>query len=359
MTRTHYESTNVKEQRVKKRLNRTRIFVLGLLVLAFFTVSSQFNMGSNAAPLFNATSGSTNLLLSDGVVTAAADSLEIVKNQAPLKSSKQQEKYLHLMQMISPLEASATQKTWLRSLASAVSLPGASGVTLVSGDPSGPIPVSAADQTTANESRFDITLAGAEAVGKVIFRRSDNSIGWCTGSIFKEKNVVLTAGHCLLGRDGSWNEKVVFVADYGAASQKVISASCLVVPAALGKPGKNRYVSDIGLIRLAAPAGVTPIKLTSLRDHATAIKIGYSDSIDDGQSKVLLESSVNLSGSDEYRSFGDSLGEGSSGSPWFSRDGGLFSLSSRFYNDKPSEMIGPNLNETLYAAADELQKCSS
>ncbi|NUS03558.1 MAG: trypsin-like serine protease, partial [Nonomuraea sp.] len=212
---------------------------------------------------------------------------------------------------------------------------------------------------TKTTGRVFLTLAGADFV--------------CSASTVKSANrdLVVTAGHCVKDGPGEWAENWTFVPGYatgGAQPYGQYAARRMFVAEPWSRGGQDDY--DIGMVALATSGGRHAADVVGAQDIAfnarrggQAFGFGYpADPPYDGDHLVYCAGRLR---DDPYKQtrdqgLGCDMTAGSSGGPWMTvfdpatGRGTITSLSSFKYSDDQRTMYGPYFGDAarnLYTAA--------
>ncbi len=194
----------------------------------------------------------------------------------------------------------------------------------------------------------------------------------CTASVINAQNrdTVLTAGHCLKNKTGSWAENWIFVPGYadGRAPYGRYTARDMLVSPKWSRQGDDSY--DFGFVVLN-----TDLRGRHVADRTGAQKVSFSGRIAPYVHAFGYPSSPPYSGRHLYYCAGathadrqGTLGsgmdcamtQGSSGGPWFADfdtttgTGTITSLTSFKYTDNAAVQYGPRLGDEarrVYEAA--------
>ena len=202
------------------------------------------------------------------------------------------------------------------------------------------------------------------ALGKLFYTHGEEPgrIGSCTASLLGERDTLLTAAHCVMSEEGVWNTDFFFVSPYGAEGSQVYSINCIVVPRKWGALlGAKTLEYDYAVLQLNRAAPHRPLELQSSMPRQIQV-IGFSDLSYSGKHLVEIKARDYdvIDAGLFLRMKNNSMGEGSSGSPWLDTESGkVVSLSSHYHEGRKLRMEGPKLGPRLMRLVDYAhQGCS-
>jgi len=210
-------------------------------------------------------------------------------------------------------------------------------------------------------------------VGKLFFSNDAGQNMVCSGTaiISSNSSTVDTAGHCLYW-SGAWVKNVIFCPRYnsGAGPYGCWAARDLEVPSDWVRPSPNDYHHDMGMAIVSAnDQGL-------LTDLVGGAGWGYNQAVNqpfsaygypagapfDGQTMKSCESTSGTSwkhGGGTVVSIPCNMTGGSSGGPWFIKDGSNWYLDG--HNDftssiQPGHMFSPYYDDTWFALYNKAQQ---
>jgi V8-like Glu-specific endopeptidase len=222
---------------------------------------------------------------------------------------------------------------------------------------------SARPLATTSGSRWAIGGAVAKATGRVFLTM--NGVDFvCSASTVRSRNrdLVITAGHCVKDGAGAWAKNWTFVPGYGTAGTKPYgrwTARRMFVAAPWSRSSDDSH--DVGMVALAPLRGKHVADVVGVQDIAfnsprggRAVTFGYpADPPYDGKHLVYCAGKLRDDpyGDTHDQGLGCDMTAGSSGGPWLSRfdaatgRGTITSVSSFKYSDDRATMYGPILGE--------------
>ncbi|NRQ37969.1 trypsin-like serine protease [Nonomuraea sp. NN258] len=227
-------------------------------------------------------------------------------------------------------------------------------------------------QATTLGSRWMTGGAVARTTGRVFLTLAGTDFV-CSASTIKSANrdVVVTAGHCVKDGTGEWAANWTFVPGYGLGNAQPhgqYAARRMFVAGPWSREGDDDY--DIAMVALAPWRGKHVADVVGTQDIAfnaprggQAFGFGYpADPPYDGEHLVYCAGRLrdDPHGQTRDQGLGCDMTAGSSGGPWMSTfdpvtgRGTITSLSSFKYSDDQRTMYGPYLGDaakTLYATA--------
>lgn len=212
-------------------------------------------------------------------------------------------------------------------------------------------------------SRWAVGGAVARTTGRVFLTM--NGVDFvCSASTVRSRNrdVVVTAGHCVKDGSGAWAKNWTFVPGYGTKGAKPYgqwTARRMFVAGPWSRSSDDSY--DVGMVALAPSRGRHVADVVGVQDIAFnaprgghAIGFGYpADPPYDGRRLVYCAGRLRDDpyGDTHDQGLGCDMTAGSSGGPWLTRfdtstgRGTITSVSSFKYSDDRRTMYGPILGE--------------
>ncbi|MEQ4718081.1 hypothetical protein [Nonomuraea sp. B19D2] len=241
--------------------------------------------------------------------------------------------------------------------------------------PSGPRRHQAAarPQTNTAGSRWMTGGAVARTTGRVFLTVSGADFV-CSASTVRSANrdVVITAGHCVKDGAGEWAANWTFVPGYGTGGLRPYgqyAARRMFVAGPWSRSGDDNY--DVGMVALATSGGRHVADVVGTQEIAfntarggQAFGFGYpADPPYDGSHLVYCAGRMKADPYGESRDQGLAcdMTAGSSGGPWMttfdpaSGRGTITSLSSFKYSDDHRTMYGPYFGDTVKTLFDTVE----
>ncbi len=186
------------------------------------------------------------------------------------------------------------------------------------------------------------------AMGKLFFKRPDGSPATCSAGFAGADDVIITAAHCLMQRDGSWNSDVMFYRLYGAGPPEVFAISCMATTRGWEQlDGAKQLYHDVAFLKTARPNEAGSLGVSKGLPAEYLLVSGYANKYFNGQRMITLTAPSFYSRSGFLGTKGNPLGSGSSGTPWTAMET-VYSVSSFFAESHPNVMWGPRITtETL------------
>ncbi|MFB4294325.1 serine protease [Nonomuraea sp. ATR24] len=216
---------------------------------------------------------------------------------------------------------------------------------------------------TTSGSRWAVGGAVARTTGRVFLTMSGVDFV-CSASTVRSANrdVVLTAGHCVKDGTGAWAQNWTFVPAYGTSGRKPYgqwTARRMFVAGPWSRSADDSY--DVGMVALATSGGKHVADVVGTQEIAFNAKrgghafgFGYpADPPYDGSHLVYCAGKLRDDpyGDTHDQGLGCDMTAGSSGGPWMSGfdsatgKGTITSLSSFKYSNDQRTMYGPFLGE--------------
>ncbi|WP_336211475.1 trypsin-like serine peptidase [Nonomuraea sp. LPB2021202275-12-8] len=232
---------------------------------------------------------------------------------------------------------------------------------------------SARPLTTTSGSRWAIGGAVSRTTGRVFLTMSGVDFV-CSASTVRSANrdVVVTAGHCVKDGTGGWAENWTFVPGYGTGSPRPYgqwTARRMFVAGPWSRTADDSY--DVGMVALSTSGGRHVADVVGTQQIAFngtrgghAFGFGYpADPPYDGEHLVYCSGRLRDDpyGDTRDQGLGCDMTAGSSGGPWMSTfdaatgKGTITSLSSFKYSNDQRTMYGPYLGDSakkLYLTAE-------
>lgn len=185
-------------------------------------------------------------------------------------------------------------------------------------------------------------------IGKLFFRKPDGRPSSCSAGFAGDNDILLTAAHCLMQRDGNWNSDVLFYQQFGSSSQEVYEIECMATMNEWQSlRGGTQLAYDFGFLKTGRKNANGSLGI-SMGLPAERLQLsGYADRYHQGKRMVTATVPTSYSPSGFLVTMGNTMGEGSSGSPWTAM-GAVYSVSSFFSPDKPDVMWGPRFTSDTF-----------
>lgn len=181
-------------------------------------------------------------------------------------------------------------------------------------------------------------------VGKLLYTRPDGSIASCSAAFAGQKQVLLTAAHCVMSATGDWHGDFLFIRSFGGTQHDVYAIQCIGLPSAWGSIGSESLSFDYAFLQTTRVGLKGHLELAINPPPQTLKVIGYSDAYLDGQKMFEVDVPVSASGL-ALRAGDNPLGHGSSGAPWVQPvDSVLYSLTSHYEKGDALTAVGPRID---------------
>ncbi|MBT4161323.1 MAG: hypothetical protein HOE54_08455, partial [Gammaproteobacteria bacterium] len=180
---------------------------------------------------------------------------------------------------------------------------------------------------------------------KLFFTHNTGEIASCSGAFAGAQQVIVTAAHCVMNSEGDWNSDFLFIKGYGSPEQEMFAIECIALPEKWGDlQGEASLDFDYAFLRTKRLNQENSWEISDQPPPEKLTIVGYSDKYYDG--KHMIEVVVDTLSTLPFRigSTNNSLGKGSSGSPWFGEKF-VHSVSSHYLNKRSDVMWGPRMSD--------------
>ncbi len=185
-------------------------------------------------------------------------------------------------------------------------------------------------------------------VGKLFFRKPNGRPAACSAGFAGDDDILVTAAHCLMQRDGTWNSDPIFYHLFGSEDREVFEIECMATMNEWRElRGGEQLAYDFGFLKTGRKSSRGSLGVSKGLPAEHLQLVGYADRYHEGKRMMTATVPSSYTHSGLLITSGNTMGDGSSGSPWTAM-GAVYSVSSFFVIDKPDVMWGPRFtSDTL------------